>query len=181
VGRELAPRADESTRVLELDDRPFLTEPPPVRPRAHRVRWVLAIGAVALFAVALAFLIADQVTQHNRDDRAHHALGTTRRRSHTVSVHLEVLQRDLSVLKTQVGSDTTALNQDSSQLLGAQTSLSAAQAHVTQQASLITSLQTCLIGVEQALNELAVGKQSNAIAALNSVSSSCAAAEASSG
>ena len=96
-------------------------------------------------------------------------------------MHLEVLQRDLSVLKTQVGSDTTALNQDSSQLLGAQTSLSAAQAHVTQQASLITSLQTCLIGVEQALNELAVGKQSNAIAALNSVSSSCAAAEASSG
>lgn len=145
------------------------------------VRWVVAIGAVALFAAALAFLVADQVAQRNRDDRARHALSITQRRAHTVSAQLDVLQRDLRVLKTQVGSDTTALNQDSSQLLGAQTSLSAAQAHVTQQASLITSLQTCLIGVEQALNELAVGKQSNAIAALNSVSSSCAAAEASSG
>jgi hypothetical protein len=59
--------------------------------------------------------------------------------------------------------------------------LSAAQAHVTQQASLITSLQACLVGVEQALNELAVGNQASAIAALNAVSTSCTAAEASSG
>jgi hypothetical protein len=59
--------------------------------------------------------------------------------------------------------------------------LSAAQAHVTQQASLITSLQSCLVGVEQALNELAVGNQTSAIAALNGVSTSCTAAEASSG
>ena len=57
-----------------------------------------------------------------------------------------------------MGSDSTALSQDSSQLLGAQTALAAAQAHVTQQKSLITSLQTCLVGVERALNELAVGK-----------------------
>jgi hypothetical protein len=65
--------------------------------------------------------------------------------------------------------------------LGAQTSLSAAQAHVTRQASLITSLQSCLVGVEQALNELAVRNQTSAIAALNGVSTSCTAAEASSG
>lgn len=150
----------------------------------RRVRWVrrvVAIGTCALFATALGLLIADQVAQRHLGDRAQHSLGITRRRAHTVSAHLDVLQRDLRVLRTQVGSDTTALNQDSSQLLGAQTSLSAAQAHVTQQASLINSLQTCLIGVEQALNELAVGKQSTAIAALNSVSSSCTAAEDSSG
>ena len=76
-----------------------------------------------------------------------------------------------SVLKTQVGNDTTALNQDAAQLLGAQTSLSAAQAHVTQQATLIGSLKACLGGVEQALNALAVDNQQQAIAALNSVSS----------
>ncbi len=85
------------------------------------------------------------------------------------------------MLKTQVGNDTTALDQDASQLLGAQTSLAAAQAHVTQQASLIGSLQACLGGVEQALNALSVGRQSRAITTLNSVSSKCTAAEASSG
>ena len=35
----------------------------------------------------------------------------------------------------------------------------------------------CLVGVEQALNAVAVGKQANAMAALNSVSTSCTAAE----
>ena len=83
--------------------------------------------------------------------------------------------------RPQVGNDTTALNQDAAQLLGAQTSLAAAQAHVTQQASLIGSLKTCLGGVEQALNALAVENQPQAIAALNSVSSQCTTAEASSG
>jgi hypothetical protein len=134
-----------------------------------------------LCAAALGYLIVDQAEARTQYGRAHTSLGLTQHRSRTVSTELQEASRDLSVLKTQVGSDTTALSQDSSQLLGAQTSLSAAQAHVTEQASLITSLQTCLVGVEQALNELAVGNQTSAIAALNAVSTSCTAAEASSG
>ena len=97
-----------------------------------------------------------------------------------MSAQLDELSRDLSVLKTQVGSDTTALNQDAAQLLGAQTSLSAAQAHVTQQATLIGSLRACLGGVEQALKR-SPSTISQAIAALNSVSPQCTTAEASSG
>jgi hypothetical protein len=142
---------------------------------------VLGLTAGALFAAALGSLVADQVEEHSQYDRTHTSLGVTQQRTRTVSAQLQELSHDLHVLKTQVGSDTTALSQDSSQLLGAQTSLSAAQAHVTQQASLITSLQSCLVGVEQALNELAVGNQVRAIAALNAVSTSCTAAEASSG
>ena len=134
-----------------------------------------------LFAAALGYLIPDQVQARDQYGHAQTALGVTRQRTDTVAAELDEVRRDLSILKTQVGSDSTALSQDASQLLGAQTSLAAAKAHVTQQASLISSLQTCLAGVEQALNELAVGKQSDAIAALNSVSASCTAAEASSG
>jgi hypothetical protein len=141
----------------------------------------VGVTAALLLAAALGSLITDEVSAGNHDDRARTSLGITRQRTLVVSAQLRGLQRDLSDLKTQVGSDTTALSQDSSQLLGAQTSLSAAQAHVTQQASLITSLQTCLVGVERALNGLAVGDQAAAIAALNAVSTSCTAAEASSG
>jgi chromosome segregation ATPase len=168
--------------LLELEGRrPFPTEPP-APPRLHRrARWVIGLGAAAVFVAALGYLIHDQVLTRADYGRAHTALDTTQRRTHTVSGQLQEVARDLRDLKTQVGSDTTALNQDSAQLLGAQTSLSAAQAHVTQQASLIGSLQACLIGVEQALNELAVGNQASAIAALNAVSTSCTAAEASSG
>ena len=148
---------------------------------SRRTRWFLWIAAGALLAAALGYLISDQVQARDHYSQAHTALGVTRQQTHTVTAQLDEVRRDLNILETQVGSDSTALSQDSSQLLGAQTALAAAQAHVTQQKSLITSLQTCLVGVERALNELAVGKQSNAIAALNSVSTSCTAAEASSG
>ena len=142
---------------------------------------MLGLGAGALFAAALGYLLADQVQARAQYGRTSTSLSVTQHRTRTVSAQLQQLSRDLKVLKTQVGSDTTALSQDSLQLLGAQTSLSAAQTHVTQQASLITSLQSCLVGVERALNELAIGNQASAIAALNAVSASCAAAEVSSG
>jgi hypothetical protein len=77
------------------------------------------------------------------------------------------------VLTAQVGSDTTALNQDTSQLKGAQTALLAAAAHVNQQSSLISALHGWLGGVEQALNAISVGKQAQGLASLASVSSSC--------
>jgi hypothetical protein len=169
------------TSLLETDRRPVLTEPSRRRRASRRARWMLCSVAGALLGAALGYLVVDQVQAYNQFGRSQTSLGVTRQRTHTVSVQLAEVRRDLSVLKTQVGSDSTALSQDSSQLLGAQTSLAAAQAHVTQQASLITSLQTCLVGVEQALNALSVGSQPRAIAALNSVSSSCTAAEASSG
>jgi chromosome segregation ATPase len=164
--------------MMEGEPRPFLPAPP----RQHRrAMWALGLAVGALVVAALGLLLADQVQARAEEGRAHSSLDATQRQTHTVTAQLQGLRRDLSVLKTQVGSDTTALNQDSSQLLGAQTSLSAAQAHVTQQASLITSLQSCLVGVERALNELTTGHQADAIAALNAVSASCSAAEASSG
>lgn len=168
--------------LLETDRHPVVpTGPTPRRRPSRRARWVVGLAAGALFTSALSYLVADQVQAHDRYGRAQTALGVTRQRTHTVSAQLAEVRRDLSVLETQVGSDNTALNQDALLLLGAQTSLAAAKSHVTQQASLINSLQTCLVGVEQALNALAVGSQANAIAALNSVSTSCTAAEAASG
>ena len=144
-------------------------------------RWIVWIAAGVLFAAALGYLIPDQLQARDRYAQARTALGVTQQRTHTVSSELDDIRRDLSILETQVGSDTTALNQDTSQLLGVRTSLTAAQSHVNQQASLIGSLHTCLGGVERALNALAVKNQPDAIAALNAVSASCTAAEASSG
>jgi hypothetical protein len=167
--------------LLETDRRPVPTAPARRRRATRRARWILCGAAGALLVAALGYLVVDQVQAYDRFGRAQTSLGVTRQRTHTVSVPLAEVRRDLSVLKTPVGSDSTALSQDSSQLLEAQTALAAAQAHVTQQASLIGSLQTCLVGVEQALNALSVGSQPRAIAALNSVSSSCTAAETSSG
>ncbi len=167
--------------LLETDRRPFAVEPPPRHRLSRRARWIVAVVTGALVAAALGWLVADQVRADDQFGRAQTSLGVTRQHTETVSAQLAELSRDLSVLETEVGNDTTALNQDAAQLLGAQTSLAAARAHVTQQASLIGSLKTCLGGVEQALNALAVDNQQQAIAALNAVSSQCTTAEASSG
>ncbi len=167
--------------LLETDRRPFAVAPPPRHRLSRRARWIVAVVTGALVAAALGWLVADQVRADDQFGRAQTSLGVTRQHTQTVSAQLAELSRDLSVLETEVGNDTTALNQDAAQLLGAQTSLAAARAHVTQQASLIGSLKTCLGGVEQALNSLAVENQQQAIAALNAVSSQCTTAEASSG
>jgi hypothetical protein len=88
---------------------------------------------------------------------------------------------DLHLVTQQVGNDTTALAQDTSQLEGAKSALSSAQAHVFEQASLLNSLHQCLAGVEQALNALAVGNQVWAADALKWVTAPCSTAVKASG
>ena len=163
--------------------RPVLVEAPQRR-RARLTRrgwWVIGATACSVVGAALGYLIVDQIQQRDQFGDSQTSLRITHQYATVVSSDLAALRHDLAVLKTQVGNDTTALNQDASQLEGAQTALTATQAHVSQQATLITSLQSCLGGVEQALNALSVGKQGRAIDLLNSVSTSCTAAAAASG
>ena len=147
----------------------------------RRWRWITGLAVGALFAAALGYLIDDQVQVHDQFDQAQTSLVVTRHDTSDVSARLATLRRNLGLLTAQVGSDTTALNQDASQLKGAQVALAAAEAHVSQQSSQISSLETCLGGVERALNALAIGRKGRAITALQSVSASCSSAAASSG
>ncbi|MGO8826839.1 MAG: hypothetical protein ACLQU9_16605 [Acidimicrobiales bacterium] len=166
--------------MLEPERRPVMGQKPRPRP-SRRGRWVVGILAGALFAAALGSLIDDQVQAHDRFDQARTSLGVTRHETGAVSAQLTELRRNFELVTTQAGSDSTALSQDVSQLKGAQAALAADEAHVSAQSTQITSLHACLGGVERALNALSVGKQSRAITALNSVSSSCSAAASSSG
>jgi hypothetical protein len=163
--------------LLETGRRP----PPARKPEPpHRlrsvVRWGLALAAAALFLSAIGWLIDDQVQAHGQTDRAQAALAVTRHKKAVVKLQLAKLSHDVEVLATRVGSDTTAYGQEASQLKAAQSELTATQVDVSQQTTRIAALHTCLGGVEQALNALAVGSQANAISALSSVSTSCSTA-----
>ena len=147
----------------------------------RRGRWMIGVTSCSALVAVVAYLAVDQVEQRNQFDHSQAALAGTEHHISAVSKQLADLQHDLLVVTIQVGNDTTAFDQDASQLKGAQTALDAAQAHVTQQTSLITSLQTCLGGVEQALNALAVDNRLRAFSLLKSVSSSCTTAAAASG
>jgi hypothetical protein len=137
---------------------------------------VVSIVLFALFVGALGYLVHDEVQANDQFARTRSSLDLVRQQMGSVSQQLAVARRELSLVSTQVGSDSTALAQEVSQLKAAQSALVAARAHVSQQTSLIGSLHTCLGGVEQALNALAVKNQARAIAALDSVSTSCQAA-----
>jgi hypothetical protein len=109
----------------------------------------LAVFAgAAVLAACLGYLLSDAVQANHRYDRARHSLGTTRATTGVVSHDLAQARVDLRLVTQQVGNDTTTLAQDTSQLEGARSALSAAQTHVFEQALLLGSLHTCLGGVE---------------------------------
>ena len=158
--------------LLESDWYPYAPDvPSPTRRR--RRRSVAAVVAAALFVAVLGALVADTVRQHQGFGQAQTALRATHQRTAELSARLDQLHHDLGLLTSEVGNDTTALAQDTSQLRGTQWALGLTRASVAQQGTLISSLQTCLGGVEAALNSLAVGNQDRAGAELNAVASSC--------
>jgi hypothetical protein len=170
------------TDLLLAQPRPHVLEPsPPRRPAPRRKHWFAIVAGVAVIAACLGYLLTDATQANDRYDRALGTLGTTRATTRVVALDLAKARFDLRLVTQQAGNDTTALSQDTSQLQGAQSALSAAQAHVAQQASLLTALHTCLGGVEQALNALAVGSQGKAAASLYAVSASCSTAVNASG
>jgi hypothetical protein len=142
---------------------------------------VVLVASIALVGVALGTLLVDAAGTNHRYDHARHVLAVTRGATRVVARDLAAAQVDLHLVTQQVGSDTTTLAQDTSQLEGARSALNAAQAHVFEQASLLNSLHQCLGGVEQALNALAVGSQSKAADALKWVAAPCSAAVNASG
>ena len=162
-----------------------MPEPSPRRAkpqqRAHPWAWAVTLASVAFVAGAAGYLLHDAARANHRYDGARTALSTTRLHTAVVSQELAQARTDLGLLTRRVGSDTAALAEDTSALQGARAELDAAQAHASQQATLLSSLHACLDGVEQALNALAVANQTSAIAALDAVSQSCSAAVAASG
>jgi hypothetical protein len=152
------------------------------RPRRRR-RWVVlvVVASVTVVGAALGSLLLDAAHVNHRYDHDRHVLAATRGTTALVSRELTTARIDLRLVTQQVGSDRTALAQDTSQLEGARSALSAAQAHVFEQASLLNSLHDCLGGVEQALNALAVGNQGKAADALKWVAAPCSTAVNASG
>jgi chromosome segregation ATPase len=136
---------------------------------------------IAVLAAVLGFVTGNERQANTEFDQTHYTLNVTTHRIDTALADLRTVRNELDLVNGQVSADSTALAQDTAQLQGVQKALTSAQATVTHQTSTISDLQTCLGGVEQALDALAVGDQGHAIDALDAVSTSCANAVASDG
>ena len=152
------------------------------RPRRNRLRtWIAIVATFAIFSGALGYVTGNEVQANTQFDQTHRTLDATRLRITTVGHDLAVVRHDLDVVNGQVAVDSTTLANDTTKLDGARTALADAQANVSKQSSAIGSLHTCLGGVEQALNALALGDENRAVRALNAVAGSCTSAVAAGG
>jgi septal ring factor EnvC (AmiA/AmiB activator) len=157
---------------------------PPDLPRRRSSRrrgWIVGAVLFALLAALLGYMTGNERQANTQFDQTHQSLDTTRHQIHAALASLATVRHELTLVNGQVADASTALTQDASELKEAQTALANAQVNVVDQTSMISDLQTCLGGVEQALNALAVADQPRAISALTSVSSSCSGAVASNG
>lgn len=159
--------------VLASDDRRAVSS---VRRRswyAQAFHWVLWLAVLSLLAVAIVGVAENEVRTNRAFDQAHQSLGSTKSQiAHAVS-DLTGVRQQLATTDMQVGADSSALERDSAELKGAEGVLAQTRAHVLQQAETIDSLNACLAGVEKALNALSVADQTDAVSALNAVSSKC--------
>jgi chromosome segregation ATPase len=148
--------------------------PDPTRTKpARRRTWLIRIAGLAACALALGFLIGNEIQTNTQYGNAQAALSRTQRHKIDILSELAAVKQNLRLVHGQLEQTSTSLTNDTAQLREVQTTLANAQSNVSSQQSTITALHSCLGGVEQSLNALAVGDQNSADNALVAVSANC--------
>jgi len=148
--------------------------------RGHRVLLAVAVVLVLVLVGTAVGLVAGDVARTNRQfDRTQRSLDVTQAHTRAVLADLTQVRQELGGVSVQVFLATKALAQDAADLTTAHSELLVAQSDVSNQTTVIADLQTCLGGVQQALNALSVNDQGRAIDALDSVAPQCNGAVAS--
>jgi chromosome segregation ATPase len=142
-------------------------------PKRRRREWLYLVAAVVVFVGGPGYLVENEAQANTRFEQAHGALTRTERDLAIARSDLAAMRGGLSLIDRQVHQSATDWATDTTQLHQIESALTQAQANVSTQGSDIAALQSCLGGVEQALNALSVGDQQTAVGALTKVSSSC--------
>jgi|GEM_PF-3772017 len=143
----------------------------------RRVRVVAGSVVVAL----VAFLVISGLQAHGQLDRSSRAFASTRAEERATLDQLARTEASLASVLSQSAAANQTLGSVNGQLAAERNQLSQQQKNLFIQGVSISALDTCLGGVESALNEVALNDQSGAASTLQSVSSSCRTAGASSG
>ncbi|MGH9074256.1 MAG: glycoside hydrolase family 43 protein, partial [Acidimicrobiales bacterium] len=171
-------------------DRPRATDggatPQPLRPRggAHRrkarVRWPVAL-AVLLLVAGITYGLVDDL---NTQVRLHH----TQVQETSTGAALATAGRELVVAKLALSTFTGArgvhqstLNQVEGELTLAEQRLSQAQTGLNISKFSVTTMETCINGVKQAIGDLAAGQEQAAIGTVAGVAAPCQSLAASPG
>ncbi len=140
------------------------------RHRLARLAYVVGVTVLAVLVVVGAEAHAGVI----RDGRRLVAVRTELRGAET---QLAAVRAELGATTGHSNSAASTLAQETAQLTAVRTKLAGTEADVFDQAIGITDLTTCLSGVQQALNQIAVGNESGGAATLDGVAASCRAVE----
>jgi hypothetical protein len=137
----------------------------------HRLRWAYA-AIVVVVAVAVAVGLSSRAQLQRTDTE----LTATRGRLHLAVDRARAAEVRLSAVTAEASSAASLLTAETAQLASVQAQLASTEANVFANGVSINDLDTCLSGVERALNQISLDDQVDAAATLNSVAGSCRAA-----
>jgi hypothetical protein len=146
----------------------------PVAHRRRRWRLVLVYVVVSLMLVTA---VAVGVQANRQLTRTDASLASIRGQLHRTTAQVATARSELAGVTARSVAAQGTLNTVSAQLAADQAQLAKAQADVHAKGVSIGQLDLCLSGVEQALNQIAVGDQTGAATTLNGVSANCQSAE----
>ena len=132
--------------------------------------------AVVVVAAVSALALTDL---HTRSDvrRTDAQLARLEHRTHVVLEHLAATRLALAVQRTQQTVVRADLAQVDVELNSTDARLSSTNYILGQESAYVDELNTCLTGVEEALNSLSVGDTADAVTSLNGVHAECTEAQ----
>jgi hypothetical protein len=163
-----------------IDDRPSAVEAEPDQAspaalRRRRRRRLLVVYVVVSVLLVTAVVVGVQANrQLGRTDAS---LASIRGQLQRTTAQVATARSELATAVAHSEADEGTLRTETAQLATDQSQLAKVQADVHAKGVSIGQLDLCLSGVEQALNQIAVGDQAGAAATLNSVSANCQSAE----
>jgi len=149
-------------------------ELPPFPLRSSPWRLVISAAAVALVVLAGSFLVVNDLSARSGIRMSAQSVTSTDHRLAGVRTELAAAERRLAGARTWQAAVTRNFDTAQSTLSTTQAELAQAQAGIHSEGVDVGRLDTCLSGVEQALNQIAVGQTAGGLASMKASSSSCA-------
>ena len=149
------------------------------RPRAHRRPWprwrvALAYGAGSLLLVAA---VVASVLSHNTLQRTDASIAAMHAQWQRTTGQIARARTRMAQARQEAGAAAASLAAASDELGKVQAELASMQSNIDVDGVSIANLDACLSGVNQALNEVSLGDQTDASALLDQYAGDCQAAE----
>jgi hypothetical protein len=141
------------------------------RPGRHGLGWAYA-AVVVVVAVAVAVGLSGRAHLQRTDTD----LTATRARLHVAVDRARAAETRFTTVTAEATSAASLLTTETAQLASVQAQLASTEANVFANGVSINDLDTCLSGVERALNQISLNDQVDAASTLDGVAASCRAA-----